>query len=54
MKIIGMHEKLVNDEHVISYTTVRNFGNQETAIKRSLDSTTLKSRTWSRVWWGCS
>lgn len=30
MKIIDMHEKLVNDGHVISYTTVRNFVNQET------------------------
>jgi len=30
MKIIDMHEKLLDEGHVISYTTVRNFVNDET------------------------
>lgn len=36
MKMVDMHEELVNAGHVISYTTVRNFVNQETAKSKEV------------------
>lgn len=36
MKMIDMHEKLLEDGHSISYTTVRNFVNEETAKSKEV------------------
>lgn len=36
MKMIDMHEELLNDGHLISYTTVRNFVNEETAKSKEV------------------
>lgn len=36
MKIIDMHEKLLDEGHIISYTTVRNFINSETSKVREV------------------